>query len=247
MLFVTACIKIEHDICGSINTRAREENFITAFCFYKKVRFFIFVRSRSTIMKVICIGSADASNYKDLKLQISSKPSPHGKFYYFKDKIFLQLVKPTTSYAVWRNAGADGSVGNAKLIIDDDDVRKELRLLMDATAINNTGDNFWFGGYDHGKLFIKMGRNVPAVPTNHEILFCIGVSSVFVQNTNKTAYLQMEVTEISYRPIRLLGPFAWPKQQEQQQQQQQQQQQNAESTPNWERFGGNDSTDTAEW
>jgi hypothetical protein len=85
------------DISSGINTGARVENFITAFCLYRNVCFFNFGRSLC-IMKVVYIGSDDASNYNDLKLQVSNKPSSHGKFYFFKDKIFLQMVKPITSY-----------------------------------------------------------------------------------------------------------------------------------------------------
>jgi hypothetical protein len=109
---------------------------------------------------------------------------------------------------MWRNGGGvDGSAGNAKLIIDNEDVDRELKLLMDAIVASNADEKFSFKDNAESKLFIKMGRHLPMIPSNQEILFCICVCGVFVQSANKTADLQMEVSELSYRSICLLGPF----------------------------------------
>ena len=156
-------------------------------------------------MKIINIGTCDGKSYDNMVLQESKKHNTHGKFYYFKDHIYLRKSTPTTNYCVWANANTPAKT---KLLIEDAEFSDELKLLVQSINKDRKGDDvLQFKPLD-GKFFISFAKNLPLVPPQYELMYCIAVYGVFVQHSSQTAFLQMEVCEVSFKPIRLLAP--WP-------------------------------------
>ena len=161
-------------------------------------------------MLVINIGTLDAKAYDNIVLQASKKPNVHGTLYYLKDHIYLRKPTPTTNFGVWSNPTNPNvlATANPKLVIEDVEFSEELKLLVQAINKDRKGaDVFQFKPLD-GKFYIAFAKNLPLVPPQHELMYCIAVYGVFVQKSSQTAFLQMEVCEVSFKPIRLLG--SWP-------------------------------------
>ena len=111
------------------------------------------------------------------------------------------MVKPSTNYAAWKNADTQ----NCKLILEDEDVSSELNFLSSTLVKANVGTIDVMKEMET-KVSLKMGKHLPAIPPNNEVMIVISVSGIFVQNASKIGYLQMEVSEITFRPICLLTP-----------------------------------------
>ena len=110
--------------------------------------------------------------------------------------------------AINSNKGGNGlEISNVKLIVESAEVRNEINTLMKSLSSNNKLD-FTFKNVS-SKIFYKMSSHLPLIPPNYELLFCIATHGVFVQNSTKICYLQMVVTEVTFKPITLLGTNCW--------------------------------------
>ena len=155
-------------------------------------------------MQVVNIGELDGNAYNCVELQPSRNPINHGKYFYFKNRIILRQQQPTTNYGVIPGTNGERS----KLAINDPLLKAELQLLIESiNRSENEGFNFKNSAND--RVYIKINNFISPPPLNHEIMYCVSVFAVFVQSCTRQAFLQMEVTEVAYKPICLLAT-TWP-------------------------------------
>ena len=152
-------------------------------------------------MKVVNIGE---NNSYDVEMVPSQRPNKEGKMFLFKDRIYLRKVQPTTNYDVWCNGGC-----MEKLILDDTDLYTELHKIALAVNQKKKAKDVLDFKLAPGRTYIKFAQTVQKLPLHHELLYTIAVYGVFYQASTKKAFLQMEVTEVGYKPITLLNN-PWP-------------------------------------
>lgn len=155
-------------------------------------------------MKVANIGELDANTYS-VELQQARNVNNHGKYYYFTDRVMLRQQQPITNYGVIPVKQGE----QAKLVLDDPQLKSELELLCERiNSGRQANDVFNFKKLD-GRQYIKISKLISPPPLQHELMYCIAVNAIFVQANTQQAFLQMQVSEIAYKPISLLTHM-WP-------------------------------------
>jgi hypothetical protein len=152
-------------------------------------------------MKVVNIG--EDSSY-DVEMVPSQRPNKYGKMFQFKERIYLRKTQPTKNYDVWCNSGH-----MEKLVIDDTELFNELHKISLAVNKGKKGKDVLDFKLAPGRTYIKFAQSITKLPLHHELLYTIAVYGVFYQTSTKKAFLQMEVTEVGYKPITLLS-HSWP-------------------------------------
>ena len=151
-------------------------------------------------MKVVNIGCGEESY--NISLVECKKSNQHGVMYYFNERIMLRKTKPVTDYLIWVVNGRQD-----KVAITDNDLKNELTLI--STAINKSRKQSFDFKIDTDRIYIKLSEFLPPIPLHHELLYTVAVYGVFCKNANNKAYLQMEVSEVAFKPLNLLQN-PWP-------------------------------------
>ena len=164
-------------------------------------------------MQRIVTGNKDSYGASaPIVLDTAAKVNPRGKFHYLRDRIYLVRDKPISNYVVFPGVGAADQP--MKLSIEDAELSEELERLVGAVNKGRkAGECFKFKPFTGTRQCIKMSSacKVPPPPANHEIRYVITVYAVFQQAAAAgTAHLQMEISELEFKPISLLSQTPWP-------------------------------------